>query len=87
MNTYMKKNGEECCYVSLHFDGTQLILTKPKGFFQGEKRVLSLADISHLQFDEHFGAQRIGFVHKNDYYQFYTCGLSVIEYMKEELMV
>ncbi|WP_430610028.1 hypothetical protein [Enterococcus sp. DIV0876] len=83
----MKKNEEQCCYVSLLFDGEKLILTQPKGFFQAAKSELSLADISHLRFDEHFGAQRIGFVHNNDYYQFYACGLSVIDYMKEQLTV
>lgn len=34
MNTYMKKNGAECCYVTLAFDGQQLVLTKPKGSFK-----------------------------------------------------
>jgi hypothetical protein len=44
-------------------------------------------EISHLTCDEHFGSQRIGFIHHNDYYEFYTCGLSVIDYMKEQLFV
>ncbi|HCE13196.1 MULTISPECIES: hypothetical protein [unclassified Enterococcus] len=85
MNTYMKRNDEQCCYVSLFFDGEKLVLSQPKGFLPDTKYALSLADISHLRFDEHFGAQRIGFVYKNDYYQFYACGLSVIDYMKEQL--
>ena len=87
MNTYMKKNGAECCYVTLAFDGQQLVLTKPKGFFQERLVEIPVDDISHLTCDEHFGSQRIGFIHHNDYYEFYTCGLSVIDYMKEQLFV
>ncbi len=85
MNTYMKKNGAECCYVTLAFDGQQLVLTK-QGFSRTVSRN-SVDEISHLTCDEHFGSQRIGFIHHNDYYEFYTCGLSVIDYMKEQLFV
>ncbi|EAG2936593.1 hypothetical protein B5H31_17065, partial [Listeria monocytogenes] len=68
MNTYMKKNGAECCYVTLAFDGQQLVLTKPKGFFQERLVEIPVDEISHLTCDEHFGSQRIGFIHHNDYY-------------------
>ncbi len=65
MNTYMKKNGAECCYVKLAFDGQQLVLTKPKGFFQERLVEIPVDEISHLTCDEHFGSQRINLIHHN----------------------
>ena len=90
MHTYMEvkgNNGRQRCYVALEFDGMNLILTKPKGFFREKVAQIPLAEIGHLVQDEYFGAQRISFIHQNDYYQFYECGASVIDYMKEQLFV
>lgn len=88
MYTYMEVKGNEgvqSCYVALEFDGENLILTKPKAFFAEKFAKIPVAEINHLVSDEYFGAQRISFIHGNDYYQFYECGPSVIDYMKEQL--
>jgi hypothetical protein len=90
MHTYMEvkgNNGVQHSYVSLTVDGTSLVLTKPKGFYQEKVAKIPLAEMKHLVQDEHFGAQRISFIYQNDYYQFYECGASVIDYMKEQLFV
>lgn len=55
MHTYMEvkgNNGIQRCYVALEFDGMNLILTKPKGFFREKVAQIPLAEIGHLVQDE-----------------------------------
>jgi len=54
----MKKNSAECCYVTLAFDGQQLVLTKPKGFFQERLVEIPVDEISSCSNCEDFQARR-----------------------------